>query len=557
METDITARLAFVPPQKPQIPTFYCPATGIYTSKHPKRAIPLDPNLDLVSFLLSHRHSGDQALVDSRTGDSIAYTSLQSLVDSFACGLQNIGVGKNHVVMILLPNSILFPVVLLGVLRNASVATPMNPLNSIKDIKKQLDSSGSSLVLTFIENVQKIESLGVRAIAIPESLHYDPDNFQIFNRIMNCDPTNAPKPAIKQSDPAAILYSSGTSGPCKGVVITHQNLISMVELFVKFEASQYRDDSSKNVYLAPIPMFHIYGMSLFSIGLLSLGTMVVVMKRFEAKEAVRAIERYRVTHLPTVPPIVAALLRAKRDLGCDLGSLKQVACGAAPLSQKLIDEFSRVFPHVDFIQGYGMTESTAVATRGFNTPSCKKYTSVGLLAPNMEAKIIDLENGNCLPPGSHGELLLRGPAIMKGYLNNEKATSETIVDGGWLRTGDLAHFDNEGYLYILDRLKDTIKYKGYQIAPADLEALLLIHPDIVDVAVTSEENEETGEIPVAFVVQRSGISLSSSEVMDHVNKQVAPYKKVRKVVFVNSLPKSPTGKVLRRLLKISRRNSKI
>lgn len=254
--------------------------------------------------------------------------------------------------MILLPNSIVFPVVLLGVLRNASVATPLNPLNSIKDIKKQLDFSSSSLVLTSIENVQKMESLGVRAIAIPESLNYDPKSYQLFNRIMKSDhPRNTSKPAIKQSDPAAILYSSGTSGPCKGVVITHQNLISMVELFVKFEASQYRhDDSSKNVYLAPIPMFHIYGMSLFSIGLLSLGTTVVVMKRFEAKEALRAIDRYGVTHLPTVPPIVAALIRANRDVGFDLGSLKQVACGAAPMSQKLIDEFLKVFPHVDFIQ---------------------------------------------------------------------------------------------------------------------------------------------------------------------------------------------------------------
>lgn len=353
METDITARLAFVPPQ---IPTLYCPATGIYTSNHPKRAIPLQPNLDLVSFLFSHRHSGDQALVDSRTGDSISYTTLQSLVDSFAYGLQNMGVGKNHVVMILLPNSILFPVVLLGVLRNASVATPMNPINSLNDIKKQLDSSASTLVLTSIQNVQNIQSLGVRAIAIPETLNFDPHTFPTFNTIINSDPKNAPKPkpSIKQSDPAAILYSSGTSGPCKGVVITHQNLISMVELFVKFEASLYNDDSCKNVYLAPIPMFHIYGMSLFSIGLLSLGTMVVVMKRFEAKEAVRAIERYRVTHLPTVPPIVAALLRAKRDLGCDLGSLKQVACGAAPVSQKLIDEFVRVFPHVDFIQVFSI-----------------------------------------------------------------------------------------------------------------------------------------------------------------------------------------------------------
>jgi 4-coumarate--CoA ligase len=350
METDITGRLTFIPPRNPQFPSFYCPTTGTYTSKHPKRALPQDPNLDLVSFLFSHRHTGNQALVDSRTGESISYNILQPLVDCFAYGLQTMGIGKNHVVMILLPNSILFPVVLLGVLRNASVATPVNPFNSINDIKKQLDFSASSLVLTSIENVQKIESLGVRAVAIPENLNYDTKKFQIFNRMMNCVPSNAPVPAIKQSDPAAILYSSGTTGESKGVVITHQNLISMVELFVRFEASQYRDDSSKNVYLAPIPMFHIYGMSLFSIGLLSLGTMVVVMKRFEAKEAIRVVQRFGVTHLPSVPPIVAALVRAKRELGFDLGSLKQLSCGAAPTSQKLIDEFLEAFPHVDFIQ---------------------------------------------------------------------------------------------------------------------------------------------------------------------------------------------------------------
>jgi 4-coumarate--CoA ligase len=350
METDITGHLTFVPPRKHQFPSFYCPTTGIYTSKHSTRALPQDPNLDLVSFLFSHRHTGDQALVDSRTGESISYNNLQSLVDCLAYGLQTMGIDKNHVVMILLPNSILFPVVLLGVLRNASVATPMNPFNSINDIKKQLEFSGSSLVLTSIENVQKIGSLGVRAIAIPETLNYDTKKFQIFNRMMNCVPRNAPKPTIKQSDPAAILYSSGTTGESKGVIITHQNLISMVELFVRFEASQYKDDSSKNVYLAPIPMFHIYGMSLFSIGLLTLGTTVVVMKRFEVKEAIRAVQRFGVTHLPSVPPIVAALVRAKRELGFDLGSLKQVSCGAAPTSQKLIDEFLKAFPHVDFIQ---------------------------------------------------------------------------------------------------------------------------------------------------------------------------------------------------------------
>lgn len=245
---------------------------------------------------------------------------------------------------------------------------------------------------------------------------------------------------------------------------------------------------------------------------------------------------------------MGALLRARAAGASPLDSLLQVSSGAAPLSATLIQDFVKAFPHVEFIQGYGMTESTAVGTRGFNTSKQKKYASVGLLAPNMHAKIVDLESGCCLPPGSRGELWLHGPAIMKGYLNDEDACTRK---DGWLRTGDTAYFDSDGYLYIVGRLKDTIKYKGFQIAPADLEAVLIQHPEILDVAVTSAEDEEAGEIPVAFVVRKSGSSLSRMQVVEHVAKQVAPYKKVRKVIFVESIPKSAAGKVLRRLLKDS------
>ncbi|XP_020093439.1 4-coumarate--CoA ligase-like 6 isoform X2 [Ananas comosus] len=511
-----------VSPNEIKNPAFFSPRTGIYSSKHAPRTLPQNPFLDLVSFLFSHEHQGEIALVDSRTGFSISYKMLRELVDSVASGLQTMGICSKDVVLILLPNSVLFPVILLGVLSIGAVVTTMNSLSSIDEIRKQMRFGNSKLAFTSLENIEKIENLGVlhHIVAVPEDLNYDKAKFPLFDRLISSNSKIMLKPIIHQSDTAAILYSSGTSGLSKGVVITHRNLISMVELFVRFEASQYENKSWNNVYLAALPMFHVYGLSLFTMGLLSLGSTIVVMRRFDMQEAIRAIEKYKVTHFPVVPPILGALVRAKSATGCKLESLMQISSGAAPLSRKVIQDFLRAFPHIDFIQGYGMTESTAVGTRGFNSGgSDKKYKSVGLLAPNMQAKVIDLRSGSCLPPGYSGELWLHGPAIMKGYLNDEDATVSTIVENGWLRTGDLAYFDQDGYLFVMDRLKDTIKYKGFQIAPADLEALLIAHPDILDVTVTSAADEEAGEIPVAFVVRKPGSSLSSGQVIEFVAKQ--------------------------------------
>ncbi|XP_040987007.1 4-coumarate--CoA ligase-like 6 [Juglans microcarpa x Juglans regia] len=534
-------------------PDWYSPETGIYHSKHTPVELPSDPFLDVVSFLFSHKHHGVSALIDPSSGSSVSYPELYPLVESMASGLHIMGVSPGDVVLILLPNSIYYPIVFLGVLYLGAIVTTMNPLSKVLEIKKQIDDCNVCLAFTSPEKVQKLQALGIPAIAVPEDVNLDSKQtaFSAFFELISGSFGLAPRPVIKQQDTAAIMYSSGTTGMSKGVVLTHGNFIAMLELFVRFEASQYEYSSVDNVFLAVLPMFHIYGLSLFVLGLLSLGSSIVVMRKFDMNEAMNVIDRYNVTHFPVVPPMLSALTRKAKDVvRSSCKSLKQVSCGAAPLTSKVIEDFIQTLPDVDLIQGYGMTESTAVGTRGFNTENIQNYSSVGLLAPNMQAKVVDWSTGSFLPPGSGGELWLRGPAIMKGYLNNAEATMSTVDTDGWLHTGDIVCFDQEGYIHIFDRLKEIIKYKGFQIAPADLEAVLISHPEILDVAVTGTVDGEYGEIPVAFVVRKHGSRLSSAGVMDYVSEQVAPYKKVRKVVFTNSIPKSAAGKILRRELRI-------
>ncbi|XP_062201284.1 4-coumarate--CoA ligase-like 3 isoform X2 [Phragmites australis] len=534
----------------------YCATAGVYASTHPSVPLPADPSLSLVPHLFARLprdcpHA--PALLDAATSEALSRADLRRLVSSLAAGLCcRLHLRAGDVVLLILPNSVAFPVAFLAVLAAAGVATTMNPSSAPAEIIARVRDTSPALVLAAPDNAGKIPSVRVPVVLVPESFHLADPEFAPFRALLveSASTDTAAAPAVGQDDTAAILYSSGTGGRSKGVVLTHRNLIATVELFVRFEASQYATAACDNVYLAALPMFHVYGLSLFAVGLLSLGSTVVVMKRFDAGEAVKAIERFKVTHFPLVPPIMAALVGAAKAPAA-LDSLVQVSSGAAPSSGRLINDFLKAFPHVDFIQGYGMTESAAIGTRGFNTSKQKKYASVGLLAPNMHARIVDLETGRCLPPGSCGELWLHGPGIMKGYLNGEGAC---LRKDGWLRTGDIAYFDSDGHLYIVDRLKDVIKYKGFQIAPADLEAVLIEHPEILDVAVTRAEDEEAGEIPVAFVVRKSGSSLSCMQVMEYVAKQVSPYKKVRKVVFVESIPKSAAGKVLRRLLKDSLRD---
>lgn len=342
-------------PSKSVDRSLYSPETGIYRSKFPPISLPSEPLLDAVSFIFSQKHSGVNALIDSSSGVSVSYSMLASLVKSMASGLHRMCVKQGDVVMLLLPNSVYFPVIFLGVLSVGAVVTPMNPLSSFSEVKRQVSDSNATLVFCQIDRVEElVDAIGVcPVIGVPEVSDSDSrlSDQTVFHKLVSSDPGAAPKPAIRQQDVAAILYSSGTTGRVKGVMLTHRNFIAMMEHFVRFEASLYDYPSTEAVYLAIVPMFHVYGLSLFVMGLLSLGSTIVTMSRFDADQMVRVIDRHGVTHLHAVPPIVTALVKkAKTVAGNRFRSLKQVSCGAAPVSELFINDIVVTLPLVDFIQ---------------------------------------------------------------------------------------------------------------------------------------------------------------------------------------------------------------
>lgn len=349
-----------------------------------------------------------------------------------------------------------------------------------------------------------------------------------------------------QSDVAAILYSSGTTGRVKGVAITHRNMIALIAYLYHTRQAE----EVQSVVLYTVPLFHVYGLS-HCLKCVASGDCMVLMERFEMREMLRAVEKFRVKVLAVAPPLIVALVKnsTKVDGGLvgtyDLSSLERIICGGAALGRDVIAACIEKFPNVRIAQGYGLTETFAAVFRPVSKDDTCRWGSSGRLIGCCEAKIVDPQTWKGMPPCIQGELWIRGPTIMKGYIGNQEANRTTLLSDGWLRTGDLCYIDEEGYLYVVDRLKELIKYKGYQVAPAELEQLLQSHPDIVDAAVIPYPDEEAGEIPMAFVVRKPGSSLNEAQVMDTVAKQVAPFKKIRRLAFVDSIPKSASGKILR------------
>uniref|UniRef100_A0A0D3EXG9 4-coumarate--CoA ligase n=1 Tax=Oryza barthii TaxID=65489 RepID=A0A0D3EXG9_9ORYZ len=274
----------------------------------------------------------------------------------------------------------------------------------------------------------------------------------------------------------------------------------------------------------------------------SMGETSVLMERFDFIAALRAIERYRVTLLPAAPPVLVAMVKYEEARRRDLSSLLVIGIGGAPLGREVAEQFASVFPNVELVQGYGLTESSGAVAATVGPEESKAYGSVGKLGSHLQAKIVDPSTGEALGPGQRGELWVRG------YVGDDEATAATVDSEGWLKTGDLCYFNEDGFLYIVDRLKELIKYKGYQVPPAELEHILQSHPGIADAAVIPYPDEEAGELPMAFIVRQPGSNITKEQVMDYVAKQVAPYKKVRRVAFVTAIPKSPAGKILRREL---------
>ncbi|KAL2318865.1 hypothetical protein Fmac_032741 [Flemingia macrophylla] len=533
----------------------FCRSNSIFYSKRKALPLPPNPSLDVTTFISSRAHRRTTAFIDAATGQTLTYGQLWQAVEGVAGSLSSMGIRKGSVVLILSPNSIHFPVVCLAAMSLGAVITTSNPLNTPREIAKQIADSNPRLAFTVSPLLPKITAAAPSLpIVLMDPTATSPRPHSNILTTLQTMMEKEPEPTrvrerVEQDDTATLLYSSGTTGPSKGVVSSHRNLIAMVQIVL----GRFRMEENET-FICTVPMFHIYGLAAFATGLLASGSTIVVMSNFEMHDMLSAIERFGATYLPLVPPILVAMLNNAQAIKgkYNLRTLHSVLSGGAPLSKEVIEGFVENYPKVTILQGYGLTESTGVGASTDSLEESRRYGTAGLLSPSTEAMIVDPHSGQSLPVNQTGELWLRGPTIMKGYFSNEEATTSTLDSKGWLRTGDVCYIDSDGFIFIVDRLKELIKYKGYQVPPAELEALLLTHPAILDAAVIPYPDKEAGQVPMAYVVRKAGNGLSESQVMDFVAKQVAPYKRIRRVAFISSIPKNPSGKILRKdLIKLS------
>jgi acyl-CoA synthetase (AMP-forming)/AMP-acid ligase II len=418
--------------------------------------------------------------------------------------------------------------------------TGANPACTEGELAQQLADSGASVLVTVPSLVPAALSAGastdVREVVVLGEA-------EGATSILELLAAEGPAPDV-ELDPAtsvALLpYSSGTTGLPKGVMLTHDNLVTSVR-----QVRRGLRVTGRDTLLAVVPFFHIMGFVVTLAAPLAAGATVVTMPSFGLERFLALIQEYRVTVLVVAPPIMAALARHPMVDAYDLSSLELIVSGGAPLGAGLQRAVAERIPSAAVGQGWGMTETTVGATmpdREFGT----EPGSVGRVMPNTELRVVEPWTGRDLGAGERGELWVRGPQVMAGYLNRPEATAGIIDAGGWLRTGDLGYVDKDGNVFIVDRLKELIKVSAYQVAPAELEAILITHPQVADAAVIPRPDASHGEIPVAVVVRRG--ELDGDELMDWVAGRVAPHKRIRGVRFVEAVPRTLSGKVLRRVL---------
>ncbi|HEX2073443.1 MAG TPA: AMP-binding protein [Geodermatophilus sp.] len=512
----------------------------MYRSDRPLSEIP--STLLSAHVLRDAAGRGDRpALVDAATGETISFAELLAQADAGAAGLASDGLRPGDVVGLMSHNQPRYAVAVHAVLRAGGVISPLNPALTAGEIGKQLGHSRARALIVaepFVEKAyEAIAGTGIDRV-------YVLGDHSLGRPFSDLARGTGTLPAL-DLDPASALavlpYSSGTTGLSKGVMLTHRNLVANLEQ-MRVGWRMTEDD----VVCGVLPFFHIYGFTIILNSALMSGTTIVTMPRFDLRGFLEVVQQHRVTRGHFAPPLVLALATAPEVDEYDLSSLRRAVSGAAPLDEELA---ARAEARTGCVirQGYGMTEASPGTHLVYDDDfSTTPPGSVGKLVPGTEARLVDPATGEDVAAGETGELLVRGPQVMLGYLDNPGATAETITDG-WLHTGDIARADENGDFYIVDRLKELIKYKGYQVAPAELEAVLLTHPDVLDAAVIAVPDAAAGEVPKAFVVTRR--ELDPDVLVAFVAERVAPYKKLRALEFIAEIPKSPAGKILRRVLK--------
>ncbi|MFJ8107397.1 4-coumarate--CoA ligase family protein [Streptomyces sp. NPDC096132] len=492
---------------------------------------------------------GDQpALIDGTDGTTLTYEQVRRFHRRVAAALAEAGVRKGDVLALHSPNTVAFPLAFYAATRAGASVTTVHPLATADEFAKQLGDCAARWIVTaspFLQTARRAAELagGIQEIFVCDSA---PGHRSLIDMLASA----APEPQVDidpAEDVAALPYSSGTTGVPKGVMLTHRQIATNL---AQLEPAISAGPGDR--ILAVLPFFHIYGLTALMNAPLRHGATVVVLPRFDLDTFLAAIQTHRITGLYVAPPIVLALAKHPAVAQYDLSSLKYVISAAAPLDADLAAACADRLNLPPLGQAYGMTElSPGTHVVPLDAMRDAPAGTVGKLIAGTEMRIVSLDDpGKDLAPGEDGEILIRGPQVMKGYLGRPDATADMIDTDGWLHTGDIGRVDENGWLFVVDRVKELIKYKGFQVAPAELEALLLTHPAVADAAVIGVYNDDGNEVPHAFVVrQPTAPDLSEGEIAMYVAERVAPYKRVRHVTFIDAVPRAASGKILRRQLR--------
>ena len=473
----------------------------------------------------------------------MTFKELDILSDKLAAALADLGVNKGDTVALFMWNSPEFIISFFGALKSGATITALNPSFKYKEAKFQLEDSEATLAIVDDDKYEIIRKIKDELPKLEKIIVLNGKNYGALSlkELLEKYPPNPPNIEMDPEEDVAVLqYTSGTTGLPKGCMLTHYNIVSNVLQCTFSPALEIRES---DIFLSHLPFYHIYGLTWLVCVPVRMGISQVIMKRFELNEFLRLIEEFKITVVFTVMPVITLLANHPNIENYDFSSLRFINNGGAPIAAGVARKFQKR-TGVPVINGYGLSEASPVTNT--NPLAWTKLESVGPPLPDTEEKIVDLETGTReLPTGEIGELIIRGPQIMKGYWKRPKETAEALRDG-WLYTGDIAKMDEDGYVYIIDRKKEIIKYKGFTIGPAELEAVLMEHPAVADCAVIGKPDPIAGEIPKAFVTLKKGKNVSKEELIKFVERRVAGYKKIREVEFVESIPRSTSGKILRR-----------